>query len=85
MIIQILGSGCPTCKKLFDLVSEVVHELESKKNIEIQYLTGNEGISKIIELGIMSSPVVTIDNKVINGLSLNKEVIKRRLIEEIEK
>lgn len=57
--IQVLGSGCPTCKKLFELTQKAVTELGLKT--EVEYVTD---IQKIIELGVMSSPVLTINNKV---------------------
>jgi small redox-active disulfide protein 2 len=58
MIIQVLGSGCPTCKKLFELTKEAVLELNLKARVE--YVTD---VSKIIEMGVMSSPVLAIDGK----------------------
>lgn len=57
--IQVLGSGCPTCKKLFELTQKAVAELDLKT--EVEYITD---IQKIIELGVMSSPVLTINGKV---------------------
>ena len=73
--IQVLGSGCPTCKKLFELTQKAVAELDLK--IEVQYVTD---IQKIIELGVMSSPVLTINGKValagqLPGLDKVKEII----------
>jgi len=58
MQIQVLGSGCPTCKKLFELTKQAVEELGLK--IEVEYITD---IQKIIEMGVMSSPVLAIDGK----------------------
>lgn len=57
--IQVLGSGCPTCKKLFELTKKAANELDLKT--EVEYVTD---IQKIIELGVMSSPVLTINGKV---------------------
>ena len=62
MKIQVLGSGCATCKKLFEIVSKAVAELGLAE--EVKYITGTEGMQKIIELGALSSPVITIDNKI---------------------
>ena len=58
MQIQVLGSGCPTCKKLFELTKQAVEELGLK--IEVEYITD---IQKIIEMSVMSSPVLAIDGK----------------------
>jgi len=35
--VQVLGSGCPTCKKLYELTEEVVKEL--KIDTKVQYIT----------------------------------------------
>lgn len=60
MKIQVLGSGCPTCKKLFELTSKAVEELDLKTKVE--YITDTQ---KIVELGVMSSPVLAIDGRVV--------------------
>jgi small redox-active disulfide protein 2 len=75
MKIQVLGSGCPTCKKLNDMTIQAVKELGLNDSVE--YLTGNEGTSKIIELGIMSSPVLVVDDKpVMVGFTPDIEKVK---------
>jgi small redox-active disulfide protein 2 len=58
MKIQVLGSGCPTCKKLFELTQQAVKELSLKD--EVEYVTD---VRKIVEMGVMSSPVLAIDGK----------------------
>lgn len=75
MKVQVLGSGCPTCKKLFDITKEATSEMNDE--IELEYLTGVEGTSRIIELGAMSSPVLAVNNKIaMVGFSPDKEKIK---------
>jgi len=79
MKIQVLGSGCPTCKKLFELTKKAVEELELKT--EVEYITD---IQKIIEMGVMSSPVLAINGKPALAGSLPdiekiKEVIQKNL------
>jgi small redox-active disulfide protein 2 len=72
MKIQVLGSGCPTCKKLFELTKKAVEELELKT--EVEYITD---IQKIVEMGVMSSPVLAIDGKpAIAGFLPDVEKIK---------
>ncbi len=61
MKIQVLGSGCATCKKLFDLTREAVEALNS--GTEVEYVTGEEGVRKIVAMGLMQSPVLAIDGK----------------------
>lgn len=63
MKIQVLGSGCPTCHKLFELTQRAVKELGLSDSVE--YLTGEKGIQKIIELGSTSSPVLAIGDEIV--------------------
>ena len=76
MKIQVLGSGCSTCKNLYELTKTAVSELEI--NAEVEYSTD---ISKIIELGVMQSPIMTINGKIAmlgsGSLEKIKEVIKK--------
>lgn len=79
MKIQILGSGCATCKKLFDITKKAVSELGLI--VEVEYITD---IQKIISMGIMQSPVLTINNKpVLVGFTSDIEKIKRLIKENI--
>lgn len=71
MKIQVLGSGCPTCKNLYELTKTAVKELGI--DAEVEYSTD---ISKIIELGVMESPVMTINGKIALLGSHNLEKIK---------
>jgi small redox-active disulfide protein 2 len=75
MNVQVLGSGCPTCKKLYEITKQVVNEL----NIEavVEYSTD---VSKIIEMGIMSSPVLAVNGKpVMIGFTPDIEKIKKAI------
>ena len=75
MKIQVLGSGCPTCKKLHEITERAVKEMKVEVNVE--YLTGEAGTSKIVELGIMSSPVLVVNEKpVMVGFTPDIEKIK---------
>jgi len=72
MNIQVLGSGCPTCKKLFELTQQAVKELNLNEKVE--YITD---VSKIVEMGVMSSPVLAVNDKpVIVGFLPDIEKIK---------
>lgn len=61
MKIQVLGSGCPTCKKLYELTTKAVDELGMDDKVD--YVTGSDGTQKIVEMGLMSSPVLAVDGK----------------------
>lgn len=76
MKIQVLGSGCPTCKKLYELTQQAVKQLNLNEKVE--YITD---ISKIVEMGVMSSPVLAVNDKpVMVGFLPDIEKIKSLLI-----
>lgn len=78
MKIQVLGSGCPTCQKLYQVVLKAAKELDLEK--EVEYLSGSDGIAKIIELGAMSSPVLVVDDRIVmTGFNGDLEKIKALL------
>ncbi len=76
MKIKVIGSGCPTCKNLFELTKKAVSELGIDSTVE--YSTD---VSEIIEMGVMQSPVLAIDGKpaMIGSGSLEKvkETLKK--------
>lgn len=77
MKIQVLGSGCATCKALYELTKKAVEELKLK--VEVEYITD---ISKIIEMGVMQSPVLAINGKpVMVGFKEDIEYIKSLIME----
>ena len=75
MQIQVLGSGCPSCKKLFELTKKAVEELALKT--EVEYITD---IQKIVEMGVMSSPVLAVNGKpILTGFVPDIEKIKETI------
>ncbi len=80
MKIQVLGSGCSTCKKLFELTKQAVAELNLKT--EVEYITD---IQKIIDIGVMSSPVLAVNGKpVLAGSLPDIEKIKKLIEKDIK-
>lgn len=72
MKIEILGVGCPKCKQLTANTEAVVKELNIQA--EIGKVTD---IDKITEYGVMMTPGLAIDGKVVSsGKVLNKNEIK---------
>jgi small redox-active disulfide protein 2 len=75
MKIKILGSGCPNCKVLEANAKKAVKELKIKARIE--KITD---IAKIMEYGVMSTPALVVDEKVVSyGRVLSSEEIKKLL------
>ncbi len=59
MKIEILGTGCAKCRKLDELVREVV--LETGVDAEVSKV---EDIKKIMGYGVMTTPALVIDGQV---------------------
>lgn len=60
MEIKILGTGCPKCQTLEKLTREAVAELGINAQIEKE-----EDIVKIMGFGVLSTPGLVINNKVV--------------------
>ena len=73
MNIKVLGGGCCKCENLLEAVKEAV--AEKGGDAEIEYITD---MARIMEYGIMSTPALTIDNKIVSmGRVLKaKEVLR---------
>lgn len=70
--IKILGSGCQKCKATFKVVEEVAKENGFSGKIE-----KFEDMSAIISYGVMSTPAVVVDGKVVfSGGVPDKEQIR---------
>jgi len=75
MKIKILGSGCPNCKVLEANAKKAVAEMKIKADIEKV-----TDITKIIEYGVMSTPALVVNEKVVSyGRILSPEEIKKFL------
>jgi len=75
MNIKILGTGCPRCKSLEQVTRNAVAEMGISADIEKV-----EDIVKIMNYGVMHTPVLVIDEKIIisgrvPSLSEIKEVL----------
>ena len=75
MKIEILGTGCPKCKKLFANTQEAINS--SGINADIVKI---EDIVKITEYGVMMTPAIAIDGVVKSaGKLLSPEEISNLL------
>jgi len=70
--IQILGTGCPKCKKLTENTEKAAHELEG--DYEIIKVTD---INEIMQFGVMITPALVVEKEVKSvGKVLSVEEIK---------
>ncbi|KAF2955135.1 thioredoxin family protein [Marinitoga sp. 38H-ov] len=60
MKIEVLGSGCPRCKQTYKIMEMAMDETGT--NAELIYVTD---INEIISKGVMSTPAVAIDGKIV--------------------
>ena len=65
MKIQILGTGCPKCKNLAELAEQAAGELGFA--YELEKVTE---IPKIIAFGVVTTPGLAVDGKVLAAGSL---------------
>ena len=75
MEIKVLGTGCASCKTLFDTVRQAVAEL----GIEATVIK-EEDLMNIMEYNVMSLPALVVDGKVVSkGRKLSVEEVKELL------
>jgi small redox-active disulfide protein 2 len=75
MEIKILGPGCPKCKTLDRMTREVVE----KNGIDAK-ITKVEDIMEIMKYGVMSTPALVVDEKVlVKGRVPSSDEIKQLL------
>ncbi len=75
MKIEILGSGCPKCHLVENIVKEFVKENKIKATVEHVY-----DFNEIIERGIMMTPAISVDGKIrMEGKIPSKEELVRIL------
>jgi len=71
--IQILGMGCPKCKKLTENAEKAARELDG--DYEIIKVTD---INEIMKFGVMMTPALAVNNKVKSvGKVLSTDEIKK--------
>ena len=60
MLIQVLGTGCPKCKKLAENADAAARELG------VDYLLEKvTDIQRIMDFGVMMTPALAVDGKVL--------------------
>jgi small redox-active disulfide protein 2 len=73
--IEVLGPGCSRCKETFQVVQHIVESA----GLSCQVVK-NESIERMVELGLMATPGVAFDGKVvISGRIPKTEEVKQLL------
>ncbi len=60
MKVQILGTGCPRCKKLMQNAQQAI-EASGVADVQIEKI---EKLPEIMQFGVMSTPALAIDGDV---------------------
>lgn len=58
--IKVLGSGCASCHALYENTKEAVKKMGL--SVEVEYVTD---LQKVMEYGVMSMPVLVVNEKVV--------------------
>ncbi len=73
MEIKVLGTGCPSCKALYEITQQAISELGCDVT-----LIKEEDLLKIIEYNILGLPALVVDEKVVSaGKRLSLEEVKK--------
>ncbi|TQQ83887.1 thioredoxin family protein [Peptacetobacter hominis] len=75
MNIKVIGTGCDKCDTLYENVLIVLNELDMDAEVEKV-----EDLVEIVKLGVMSSPSLMIDGKLVaSGRVAKKDELKKIL------
>ncbi len=75
--IKILGGGCPNCTLLFNNVMSSIRELKIEANVEKV-----QDYEKIAEYGVMSTPALVINEKVVGIGKMNYKKVRKLIQDE---
>ncbi len=71
-VIKVLGTGCASCKALYNTVEQAVAQLGIEATVEKE-----EDLEKIMAYNIMSLPALVVNEKVVSkGQKLSVEQVK---------
>ena len=73
--IEVLGPGCRRCKETFRVVQDVIEQ----GGLDVE-LVKDESIERMMALGLMATPGVVIDGKVVLSGRVPKAEEVRRLL-----
>jgi len=74
-LIEILGPGCARCYETHRVVRHVVDDAKLECRVE-----KNESIDRMVELGVLRTPAVAFDGRVVHQGSIPKTEDVRRLL-----
>lgn len=80
MHIEVVGTGCVTCQNLYGITKKAAADIGP--DAEVVYKSNQEGMKRLMELGLMSSPALVVDGKLaMMGYSPSIQKIKNAILE----
>jgi small redox-active disulfide protein 2 len=70
MNIKVLGTGCANCKNTMDLIDQVAKDLGTAITLEKV-----EDLAQIMQYGVMTTPGVVIDEKVVHAGGIPEKAV----------
>jgi small redox-active disulfide protein 2 len=74
-VVEILGPGCPRCYETHRVVRHVVEQAGLQCVVQ-----KNESIDRMVELGLLRTPAIALDGRVVHQGSVPKSEEVRRLL-----
>ena len=82
--IEVVGPGCASCQQLHEITKRAVVDMEQKTSVV--YLSGKDGMARMMELGMMSAPILVVDNKIaLVGYSPSVQKIRNAILETADR
>jgi small redox-active disulfide protein 2 len=75
--IEILGTGCLSCNKMVEIAKEAVEEAGLS---EVSRVTKVEDLQRMMELGVMSTPALVINDRLISAGKVYKKADLAKLL-----
>ena len=74
-VIEVLGPGCAKCHETHRVVRHVVEEAKLDCRVD-----KNESLDRMVELGVLRTPAIAIDGRVVHQGSIPRSDQVRRLL-----
>lgn len=78
--VEVVGTGCATCQQLHRIAKVVAAKIGSE--VSVDYISNQDGMKRLMALGLMQSPALVVNGKVVMvGYNSNTEKIKSLILE----
>jgi small redox-active disulfide protein 2 len=74
-LIEVLGPGCVRCRETYRVVRHVIEQAQLDVVVE-----KNESIDRMVELGLLATPGIAIDGRLVHQGSIPKAADVQRLL-----